>query len=229
MPSATRSRSAGATHPAPQAPKLGGGTVKLDAGVFGVRFNMAVVHETVRAELAARRRGTASTKTRGQVSGGGAKPLAPEGHRPGPGRFIPLSDLDGRRHRLRSHPEALHVQDQPQGAPGRTPQRALASRPARVDGPVRRICLRRAVDRAGREPPQRLESGRARPGSAGCRGGGCRQVVPEHRADAGAAGRGCRCGRSGRCRLVARLRGRAVGPRRAGRGEAARSIRGHGA
>jgi large subunit ribosomal protein L4 len=35
---------------------------------------MAVVHETVRAELAARRRGTASTKTRGQVSGGGAKP-----------------------------------------------------------------------------------------------------------------------------------------------------------
>jgi large subunit ribosomal protein L4 len=40
---------------------------------------MALVHETVRAELAARRRGTASTKTRGQVSGGGAKPWRQKG------------------------------------------------------------------------------------------------------------------------------------------------------
>jgi large subunit ribosomal protein L4 len=40
---------------------------------------MAIVHETVRAELAARRRGTASTKTRGQVSGGGAKPWRQKG------------------------------------------------------------------------------------------------------------------------------------------------------
>src|SRR5947209_15075220 len=77
MPSATRARS---TRPsAPQAPKLGGGTVKLDATAFGARFNMAVVHETVRAELAARRRGTASTKTRGEVSGGGAKPWRQKG------------------------------------------------------------------------------------------------------------------------------------------------------
>jgi large subunit ribosomal protein L4 len=77
MPSATRTRSS--RPPAPQAPKLGGGTVKLDATAFGARFNMAVVHETVRAELAARRRGTASTKTRGQVSGGGAKPWRQKG------------------------------------------------------------------------------------------------------------------------------------------------------
>lgn len=76
MPSATRARSSSA---APQAPKLGGGTVKLDATAFGARFNMAVVHETVRAELAARRRGTASTKTRGEVSGGGAKPWRQKG------------------------------------------------------------------------------------------------------------------------------------------------------
>jgi large subunit ribosomal protein L4 len=77
MPSATRTRSSRPA--APQAPKLGGGTVKLDATAFGARFNMAVVHETVRAELAARRRGTASTKTRGQVSGGGAKPWRQKG------------------------------------------------------------------------------------------------------------------------------------------------------
>jgi large subunit ribosomal protein L4 len=57
----------------------GSGTVELDAGAFEARFNMPVVHETVRAELNARRRGTASTKTRGQVSGGGSKPWRQKG------------------------------------------------------------------------------------------------------------------------------------------------------
>jgi large subunit ribosomal protein L4 len=61
------------------APVLGGGTVTLDAGTFAARFNMPLVHETVRAELNARRRGTASTLTRGKVSGGGAKPWRQKG------------------------------------------------------------------------------------------------------------------------------------------------------
>ena len=65
--------------PARKAPKLGGGTVTLDAGAFGARFNMPLVHETVRAELNARRRGTASTLTRGEVRGGGAKPWRQKG------------------------------------------------------------------------------------------------------------------------------------------------------
>jgi large subunit ribosomal protein L4 len=62
-----------------KAPKLGGGTVTLDATAFEARFNMPLVHETVRAELSARRQGTASTKTRGEVSGGGAKPWRQKG------------------------------------------------------------------------------------------------------------------------------------------------------
>ena len=62
-----------------EAPVLGGGTVTLDAAAFEARFNMALVHETVRAELNARRRGTASTLTRGKVSGGGAKPWRQKG------------------------------------------------------------------------------------------------------------------------------------------------------
>jgi large subunit ribosomal protein L4 len=54
---------------APKAPKLTAqGTVTLDEGVFGERFHDSLVHETVRAELNARRRGTASTLTRGQVA-----------------------------------------------------------------------------------------------------------------------------------------------------------------
>jgi large subunit ribosomal protein L4 len=61
------------------APKLGGGSTPLDGAAFETRFNMPLVHESVRAELNARRRGTASTKTRGEVSGGGAKPWRQKG------------------------------------------------------------------------------------------------------------------------------------------------------
>src|SRR4051794_30111667 len=61
------------------APKLGGGKVSLDASAFEARFNMPLVHEAVRAELNARRRGTASTLTRGNVRGGGAKPWRQKG------------------------------------------------------------------------------------------------------------------------------------------------------
>jgi large subunit ribosomal protein L4 len=63
-----------------KAPKVGGrGSVTLDATAFEASFNMPLVHETVRAEMNARRQGTASTKTRGQVSGGGAKPWRQKG------------------------------------------------------------------------------------------------------------------------------------------------------
>jgi large subunit ribosomal protein L4 len=62
------------------APVLGGsGEVELDATAFGARFNGPLVHESVRAELNARRQGTASTKTRGLVRGGGAKPWRQKG------------------------------------------------------------------------------------------------------------------------------------------------------
>ena len=62
------------------APILGGsGTLSLDADVFGAPFNGPLVHECVVAELAARRRGTHATKTRGMVRGGGAKPWRQKG------------------------------------------------------------------------------------------------------------------------------------------------------
>ncbi len=61
------------------ASRLGGGTVDLDPVAFEASFNMPLVHEAVRAELNARRHGTASTKTRGEVSGGGAKPWRQKG------------------------------------------------------------------------------------------------------------------------------------------------------
>jgi large subunit ribosomal protein L4 len=63
------------------APVLGAAkrSVKLDDAAFGARFHGALVHESVRAELNARRQGTAATKTSGMVSGGGAKPWRQKG------------------------------------------------------------------------------------------------------------------------------------------------------
>jgi large subunit ribosomal protein L4 len=62
------------------APILGGSKKhKLDDEVFGAAFNGPLVHEVVVAELAARRRGTHATKTRGMVRGGGAKPWRQKG------------------------------------------------------------------------------------------------------------------------------------------------------
>jgi large subunit ribosomal protein L4 len=64
----------------PDAPLLGASRkVKLDDAAFGARFAGALVHQSVRAEQAARRRGTASTRTRSTVSGGGAKPWRQKG------------------------------------------------------------------------------------------------------------------------------------------------------
>jgi len=64
----------------PEVPVLGAGkTVKLKDGAFAARWHEPLVHQSVRAEQAARRRGTAATKTRGLVSGGGAKPWRQKG------------------------------------------------------------------------------------------------------------------------------------------------------
>jgi large subunit ribosomal protein L4 len=65
----------------PKAALLGqkSGKADLDASVFGEDFHMSLVHEAVRAELNARRRGTASTKTRGEVAMTGAKAFRQKG------------------------------------------------------------------------------------------------------------------------------------------------------
>jgi large subunit ribosomal protein L4 len=55
------------------------GSVDLDDDVFGEDFHMALVHETVRAELNARRQGTQSAKTRGEVKMTGAKAFRQKG------------------------------------------------------------------------------------------------------------------------------------------------------
>ena len=56
-----------------------GGKVDLPDSVFGIEPNVAVMHQVVTAQLAARRAGTQSTKTRAEVRGGGAKPWRQKG------------------------------------------------------------------------------------------------------------------------------------------------------
>ena len=55
------------------------GAVELDDATFGIEPNAAVMHQVVTAQLAARRSGTQSTKTRAEVRGGGAKPWRQKG------------------------------------------------------------------------------------------------------------------------------------------------------
>ncbi len=55
------------------------GTVDLPADLFEVVPNLAVLHQVVTAQLAHRRAGSHSTKTRAEVSGGGAKPWRQKG------------------------------------------------------------------------------------------------------------------------------------------------------
>ena len=53
--------------------------VELPAEVFDVPANISLIHQVVVAQLAAARQGTASTKTRGEVRGGGKKPYRQKG------------------------------------------------------------------------------------------------------------------------------------------------------
>jgi len=56
-----------------------GGVVTLDDTYFAAKVNVPLMHQVVTAQLAAARAGTQSTKTRSEVSGGGAKPFRQKG------------------------------------------------------------------------------------------------------------------------------------------------------
>ncbi len=55
------------------------GSIDLRDDVFAVDVNVALVHQVLKAQMAGRRRGTAKTKTKGEVRGGGRKPFKQKG------------------------------------------------------------------------------------------------------------------------------------------------------
>lgn len=59
--------------------KQTGSTIKLEKKVFGIEPHKDSVYLAVKSEMAASRQGTSSTKTRGEVRGGGVKPYRQKG------------------------------------------------------------------------------------------------------------------------------------------------------
>ena len=55
------------------------GSVELPASIFDVEASVALMHQVVTAQLAAKRQGTHATKGRGEVRGGGRKPFRQKG------------------------------------------------------------------------------------------------------------------------------------------------------
>lgn len=55
------------------------GSVNLSDEVFGVQVNYALIHQVIKAQLAGRRQGTAKTKVKSEVRGGGRKPFKQKG------------------------------------------------------------------------------------------------------------------------------------------------------
>lgn len=55
------------------------GTVELSDTVYGVKVNIPLVHQVIKAQLAGRRQGTAKTKVKSEVRGGGRKPFKQKG------------------------------------------------------------------------------------------------------------------------------------------------------
>ena len=99
--------------------------------IFGIEPNVAVMHQVVTAQLAAKRAGTHSTKTRAEVSRRWREAVAPEGHRPGP------PGLDPRR---RSGAAAAW--------------RTARSRATTRSGRPRRWCGSRCAPRSPTAPPR---------------------------------------------------------------------------
>jgi len=115
------------------------GTVDLDDATFGIQPNVPVMHQVVTAQLAARRAGTQSTKTRSDVRGGGAKPYRQKGTgnaRQGSTRAPPLSGWgvplgpNPRQYRQKTPEEAGSAALAPAPA-GRGPPRRLGPTDAR--------------------------------------------------------------------------------------------------
>src|SRR5580704_7564009 len=55
------------------------GNINLNDSVFGTEVNHALVHQVIKAQLAERRQGTAKTKVKSEVRGGGKKPFKQKG------------------------------------------------------------------------------------------------------------------------------------------------------
>ncbi len=131
------------------------GEMALDPAVFGIEPNIPVMHQVVTAQLAAARSGTADTKTRGEVRGGGKKPWRQKGLGRARQGSIRSPQFRGGGAVFGPHPR-----DYRQRTPKKMKRLALLQRPVRPCGRGagqggRGLRLGRAQDQAGGGPAGR--------------------------------------------------------------------------
>ena len=83
------------------------GSLELNDEVFGVDVNTHVMHMAVVSQLANKRQGTQSAKTRAEVRGGGRKPWRQKTG------FDKITPVEGRRSCIRTQAQRLLLQDEP--------------------------------------------------------------------------------------------------------------------
>ena len=147
-----------------------GASVELPDEIFGIEPNVAVMHQVVTAQLAAKRAGTHSTKTRAEVRGGGAKPWRQKGTGRARQGSIRRAAVARRRRGPWPAPARLLAADAQEDGAARAPQRALRPGEREQGHRRRRLGHHRAEHEGGREaargarPAQHPEAGGRRAG-----------------------------------------------------------------
>ncbi len=122
-----------------------GGTVELPDDLFGIEPNVAVMHQVVTAQLAAKRVGYAQHQDPCRGARRWREAVAPEGHRPRPPGLDPRAAVARRRRGARPEaPRLLAAHPQEDGAPraalgalrpGRRSGRSSSSTTGAIDAP----------------------------------------------------------------------------------------------
>ena len=105
------------------------GSAELPAELFDVTANIPLIHQVVVAQLAAARQGTHSTKTRGDVRGGGKKPYRQKGTGRARQGSIRSPAVRRRRRRPRPAPARLRPADPQEDDRRRSARRVVGSGP----------------------------------------------------------------------------------------------------
>ena len=119
------------------------GSVDLDDAIFGIEPNVPVMHQVVTAQLAARRAGTQSTKTRAEVARRRRQAVEAEGHRPRPPGLDPLAAVARRRRGPRPQAPQLRAADPQEDDPPRAALGPVRPGRRRQGRRGRRLGLRR--------------------------------------------------------------------------------------
>ena len=123
------------------------GSVELSDELFAAPVNTAVLHQVVTAQLAGRRTGTADTKTRGEIRGGGRKPYRQKGTGRARQGTVTAPHYRGGGVVFGPHPRSLRAAAAAQDEAPRAPWRADRQVRRRGDQGHRHL-------RAGRDPDQ---------------------------------------------------------------------------